>query len=123
MIHLDTNYVVAAVAPDTEAAQQLAAWMRSGELVEISVLVWSEFLCGPLTPAERAAATVLFPQVVPFSQDAASLAAELFNVAGRRRGSMIDCMIAATAIDAGAALATFNTNDFQRFVGSGLTLL
>ena len=41
---------------------------------------------------------------------------------GGRRGSLIDCMIAAAAIADSAPIATGNTSDFRRFEDSGLTL-
>jgi len=46
----------------------------------------------------------------------------LFNRAGRRRGSLLDCMIAAIALRAGAALATANQADFRRLRAAGLRL-
>jgi len=49
-------------------------------------------------------------------------AARLFNLGGRRRGSHADCMIAASAIAAGAGLATRNPADFARSAPQGLRL-
>jgi predicted nucleic acid-binding protein len=59
---------------------------------------------------------------VPFSAHHASLAAKLFNDSGRRRGSMIDCMIAAVAVGEDVPIATANQPDFARFEANGLTL-
>lgn len=70
--------------------------------------------------AELAAAVVATR--VPFGEEEASLAARLFNEAGRRRGSLVDCMIGATALRMGAVLATANPSDFARLASGGLTL-
>ena len=61
-------------------------------------------------------------QRLDFTAEHAALAARLFNESGRRRGSLIDCMIAATALAAAASLATANDADFLRFKDSGLTM-
>ena len=55
-------------------------------------------------------------------QEDAKVSARLFNDAGRRRRSMFDCMIAATALRFDSALATANIEDFRRFSSAGLEL-
>jgi predicted nucleic acid-binding protein len=44
-------------------------------------------------------------------------AAELFNAAGRERGTFVDCLIAAVAIGDDAELATANPADFKSMPG------
>ena len=75
-----------------------------------------------LQPAMIEAVTRFVTVRVAFDEDDALLAAQLFNGSGRRRGSLADCMIAATAIRAQAALATANVADFRRFCSAGLEL-
>jgi predicted nucleic acid-binding protein len=50
------------------------------------------------------------------------MAAELFNKTGRRRGSRLDCLIAATAAVARAEIATVNEADFKPFLPHGVKL-
>jgi predicted nucleic acid-binding protein len=85
-------------------------------------LAWGEFLCGPLGEAEEAVARRVARRHVPIGSAEAREAARLFNQGGRRRNSFPDCIIAATAILAGAELATSNPADFERFVDAGLEM-
>ncbi len=88
----------------------------------MSAVAWAEFLCGPLHPTELALADEVIAVRRDFTTQDAALATRLFNEAGRRRGSLPDCMIAATALAEGAAVATVNVNDFRRFEPFGLKL-
>ena len=89
----------------------------------MSAVAWAEFLCGPLSPAEKELAGGVVERRINFTPSHAEIAARLFNTSGRRRGSLIDCMIAAAAIADGARIATSNDGDFRRFVDAGLTLV
>jgi predicted nucleic acid-binding protein len=60
--------------------------------------------------------------ILPFGEAEAVETSRLFNAAGRPRRLRVDAMIAATAIAAGAELATGNREDFRPFEGHGLIL-
>ena len=92
-------------------------WIADGVKLGMSAIGWIEFLCGPLDSGQLALAAAIVGEPEPFVLEDSSRAAELFNRAGRRRGSLVDCMIAATAIRTGARLATANRADFKRFAG------
>jgi predicted nucleic acid-binding protein len=123
MICLDTNFLIRALVPGGAADARLRAWLSSGELVVINAIVWAEFLCGPLTPAQITVAEWLLPAPEPLLPADARRAAELFNFAGRRRGSLTDCMIAAICLRQGASLATANVGDFRPFEAEGLLII
>ena len=90
--------------------------------MKISVIVWAEFLCGPVSDDAIAIIESLVSEPVALLSEDARRGAELFNVTGRRRGSLADCLIAATCIRLHAALATNNISDFARFQPIGLRL-
>jgi|SRR6185436_8303917 len=122
MIHIDTNFLIQALVPNSVAAAKLQAWRADGQSLGISSIVWSEFLCGPLSQAEESLAQTLFPAPEPFLAVDAHMAAGLFNATGRRSRSLADCQIAATALRCDASLATSNVSDFAVFQSHGLTL-
>ena len=88
----------------------------------MSAVAWTEFLCGPLVPSTLALAADLIGPPTEFTPGEAALAARLVNESGRRRGSLLDCMVAATALGEGAQIATVNVKDFRRFEPFGLRL-
>lgn len=100
----------------------MVRWIRAGEGLLVSAVAWTEFLCGPLSPLAMEEAAELLGEPIAFDALDATFAAELFNGTGRRRGTLMDCMIAATAIRRDAPLATANPRDFHRFRAFGLVM-
>ena len=117
MIHLDTSFLIRALDLGSSEDRKLRSWIGEGETV-----AWAEFLCGPLARSEMELASEIVGQRRDFTAGHAAIAARLFNESGRRRGSLIDCMIAAVALAGGALIATTNEADFRRFKTSGLKL-
>ena len=122
MIHLDTSFLIRAGVPGTREDRALRRWRLGGETARVSSIAWAEYLCGPISLQAVEDVAELLGEPVAFDALDATLAAKLFNVSGRRRGTLQDCMIAAGAIHAGAALATSNAIDFRRFSAHGLTI-
>jgi len=89
----------------------------------MSVVGWAEFLCGPISESNLALAERIVKERVPMLEEDAAIGAKLFNASGRRRGSLPDCLIAATAIRIAAPLATTDLPDFRPFEKSGLRLM
>lgn len=123
LIHLDTSFLIRGLIHGSSEDRRLRDWLRRGEPLGMSVIAWAELLCGPLEASHLELISRVVSERVPFLEEDATLSARLFNESGRRRGSLIDCMIAATALRAGAPLATANTDDFRRFAAAGLTIL
>ena len=121
-IHLDTSFLIRALAPDSPEAVKLRGWLQERRTIAMSALAWGEFLCGPLDDVAQALARRLVPRHVPIGTEEATQAARLFNLGGRKRRSFPDCIIAATAILASAELATSNQSDFRPFEEAGLLL-
>lgn len=122
MILADTSFLIRALVKGTGEDRALRRWLREDQPIVTSAVAWAEFLCGPLKPEDFDLAAQVVADRVEFGADDAVAAAGFFNTTGRRRGTLIDCMIAATAIRTGAALATANPADFKRLVPLGLRL-
>lgn len=123
MIHLDTGFLIHALVPASRADKRLRKWLRDGDDLAISAVAWTEFLCGPVGTSEIDVVSTMFQEIVPYTVADAEVAARLFNLGGRRRGTLADCMIAAVAIRAGAPLATTNPRDFSRFASESLRIV
>ena len=123
MIHLDTSFLIRALQTESPEDRRLRRWIREGERLGMSSVAWTEFLCGPLSDSELVLATEIVGECREFTSEDAAAAAALFNRSGRRRGSLMDCMIAAAALADGAAIATTNPDDFRRFKESGLEIV
>lgn len=113
-VHLDTSFLIRALQPGTTEDRKLREFLRADRGLAIGSIAWAEFLCGPLDVRQLEAAKRLTSERIPFTEKDASLTAELFNRSGRRRNSLTDCMIAATALRHSAQLATANPADFKR---------
>jgi len=121
-IHLDTCFLIGALVPGTEADRRLRQWIREERRLCMDSIAWTEFLCGPLNREELALAEQIVTERIDYRVQDAQRAAEFFNATGRRRGTLADCTIAASASGRGAALATMNIQDFQCFEDLGLRL-
>ena len=121
MIHLDTTLLVELVTVGSPGAAAVRGWLSVGEVVGTSAIAWSEFCSGPLSRDQKDMAfAVLNGNISDFTWREGEQAARLFNLGGRRRGSQADCMIAASAMAAGAGLATRKSSDFTRLTAYGL---
>jgi predicted nucleic acid-binding protein len=123
MIHLDANYLILGSIEGTPQSQDLRRWLTAGEETSASAIAWMEFVTGPVSPATvDAMRQMIEGRIYPVGEDEAELADQLFNATGRKRALRYDCLIAATAIQAEARLATSNTNDYRLFLQHGLSL-
>ena len=122
MIHLDTSFLIDALASDSQEDARLREWIGAKQPLGMSTVAWAEFLCGPVDEAALSVASVVVGRQIRFTEEMAVIAARLFNGSGRRRGTMVDCMIAATALAEEAVIATSNPDDFRRFEAFGLAL-
>ena len=122
MIHLDTSFLIRALIQGTPEDRALRRWILDGETLAVTAMAWAEFQSGPLHAAELATAAALIDHHRDFTREDAESAARLFNESGRRRGSLIDCMIAATALADEATVATANPTDFERLQPFGVTI-
>jgi predicted nucleic acid-binding protein len=123
LVHLDTGFLIRALVRGSPEDDVLRTWLAGDTPIAMSAVAWAEFLCGPLVESDKAVARRLVGQPAPFEEADAEVASAMFNQGSRRRGTFVDCLVAAAALRARARLATSNPVDFRRFADSGLEVV
>jgi predicted nucleic acid-binding protein len=114
-VHLDTDFLVFAVGRAGKERRRLTRLAASEAVIEMSAVAWYEFARGPRTPEQLAVARSFFAEldgIVPFSEQLAARAADVFRALGSPRRRAADIAIGVTAAASGALLLTRNANDF-----------
>lgn len=119
IVHLDTSFLVASIVPPQTSHQDLLKLYERGYRARLSTVVLYEWERGPRTEDQIATCRELFPfaEIVDFTIQAAERAAAIYRELRRPRGREIDIMIAACAIEDGAAIKTLNPDDFSDIPG------
>ena len=113
-VHLDTDFLVFALSKAGAERKRLTELADSDAEIQISAVAWYEFCRGPRTPEQLAVARSFFfdDGVIPFSEELASLSAEVFRNLGSPRRRSADVAIGVTATSMEALLMTRNSRDF-----------
>ena len=113
-VHLDTDFLIYALAAAGRERRRLLELAESEVDLQISAVAWYEFARGPRTPEQLAVARSFFfaDGIVPFSEELAILAAEVFRTLGSPRRWAADIAIGVTAAALDAVLLTRNACDF-----------
>jgi len=113
-VHLDTDVLVYALSVAGPERQRVVELAESEAELQMSAIAWYEFRRGPRTPEQLAVARSFFfdDGIVPFSEELASIASEVFRGLGSPRMRGADIAIGVTAASMNAILLTRNTRDF-----------
>jgi predicted nucleic acid-binding protein len=113
-VHLDTDFLIHALAHAGPERQRLLALAASDAEIQISAVAWYEFSRGPRTPEQLAVARSLFGAdgVILLSEPLAARAAETFRGARATRRRAADIAIGVTAAALDATLLTRNARHF-----------
>ena len=119
MFHLDTDFLVFALASAGPERRRLLELAASGETMEVSAVAWFEFCRGPRTPEQVATARAFLGEgsVVAFDEDLAATAADVFRQLGSPRRRAADVAIGVTAAARRATLISRNIRDFSGIPG------
>jgi predicted nucleic acid-binding protein len=119
LVHLDTDFLVYALSVRGPEREKLSELAGSEAQIEISSIAWYEFSRGPRTAEQLAVARSFFGSdgIVPFSEELAAAAAEVFRTLGSPRKRAADVAIGMTAAAAGAVLLSRNAKDFAGIPG------
>lgn len=113
--HLDTDFLVHALSVNGPERSRLAELTQSDEEIRMSAVAWYEFARGPRTAEQLAVAHSFFSAegIIPFTEELADTAADVFRRCGSPRKRAADIAIGVTAASLGATLLTRNGRDFD----------
>ncbi len=114
-VHLDTDFLIHALSRAGAERKRLDKLAGSSAVIQMSAVAWYELARGPRTPEQLAVARSFFDEdsgIVPFSEDIAFRAAEVFRLLGSTRRRAADIAIGVTAASLGALLISRNARDF-----------
>jgi predicted nucleic acid-binding protein len=69
VIHLDTTFLIRALARGSPEDRRLRAWLQEATTIGISAVSWAEFLCGPVEAEDIALAARIVGDPVEFTAD------------------------------------------------------
>lgn len=113
-VHLDTDFLVYALSEAGPERDRLTDLAGSEAEIQMSAVAWYEFSRGPRTPEQLAVARSFFfdDGIVPFSEELATIAADVFRMLGSPRRRAADLAIGITAAALDARLVTRKAADF-----------
>jgi predicted nucleic acid-binding protein len=117
--HVDADYLVYALSGNGPERQRLLELADSEAEIQISAIAWYEFSRGPRTAEQLAVARSFFAEegIVPFSEELAAIAADVFRQRGSPRRHAADIAIGVPAASLAATLLTRNSGDFEGIPG------
>ena len=114
LIQLDTDFLIYALSQAGAERNRLRRIAESEAVLQISAVAWYEFCHGPRLPEQIAVARSLFAAdgVIPFDENLAAQAADVFRRLGSPRRRAADIAIGVTAAATSAVLLSRNARDF-----------
>ncbi|MEM7587462.1 MAG: type II toxin-antitoxin system VapC family toxin [Acidobacteriota bacterium] len=113
-VHCDTDFLVFALSKAGPERRRLIELAESDSEIQMSSIAWYEFSRGPRSTEQLAVARSFLADdgVIPFSEELAAEAAEVFRRLGSPRKRAADIAIGVTAAAMEARLLTRNSRDF-----------
>ncbi len=112
--HLDTDFLIFALSAAGPERRRLTQLAESEAELQMSAVAWYEFSRGPRIPEQLSIARSFFfdDGIVPFSEELAAIAGEVFRSLGSPRRRAADVAIGVTSAALRATLLTRNAKDF-----------
>jgi predicted nucleic acid-binding protein len=112
--HFDSDFLIFALSVAGPERRRMTQLAESDAELQMSAVAWYEFSRGPRTPEQLSIARSFFfdDGIVPFSEELAAIAGDVFRNLGSPRRRAADVAIGVTAAAMGAILLTRNTRDF-----------